>query len=192
MRNKVVFKLFFSKNVKQNGINLASIKTVKGAYNRIDFSYQRMPILHFRSKNCLSFTLWISNIFKANISATNQDKKFKFTESLWDWKKNCQKQENIWNFLFSNVDTSVNFEKSTNLTKVTIYLLTSCNTEERIAQNIYIHDSNRNYKKKKKKINYNNNNNINQERIGIGYKNYKKQCPGLEFRLIQWIQLFFE
>ena len=33
----------------------------------------------------------------------------------------------------------------------------SCNTEERIAQNIYIHNSNRNYKK----INYNNN--INQE-----------------------------
>ena len=67
-----------------------------------------------------------------------------------------------------------------NLTKVTIYLLTSCNTEERIAQNIYIHNSNRNYKKK---INYNNNN-INQEQIGIGYKNYRKQCPGLEFRLI--------
>ena len=33
------------------------------------------------------------------------------------------------------------------LRKVTIYLLTSCNTEERIAQNIYIHNSNRNYKK---------------------------------------------
>ena len=32
-----------------------------------------------------------------------------------------------------------------------IYLLTSCNTEERIAQNIYIHNSNRNHKK----INYN-------------------------------------
>ena len=31
-----------------------------------------------------------------------------------------------------------------NLTKVTIYLLTSCNTEERIAQNIYIHNSNKN------------------------------------------------
>ena len=45
-----------------------------------------------------------------------------------------------------------------------IYLLTSCNTEERIAQNIYIQNSNRNIKKKKKKkkkINYNNN--INQE-----------------------------
>ena len=27
-----------------------------------------------------------------------------------------------------------------------IYLLTSCNTEERIAQNIYIHNSNRNIK----------------------------------------------
>ena len=33
------------------------------------------------------------------------------------------------------------------LRKVTIYLLTSCNIEERIAQNIYIHNSNRNYKK---------------------------------------------
>ena len=43
-----------------------------------------------------------------------------------------------------------------NLRKVKIYLLTSCNTEERIAQNIYIHNSNRNYK-----INYKNN--INQE-----------------------------
>ena len=31
------------------------------------------------------------------------------------------------------------------LRKVTIYLLTSCNTEERIAQNIYIHNSNRIY-----------------------------------------------
>ena len=28
-----------------------------------------------------------------------------------------------------------------------IYLLTSCNTEERIAQNIYIHNSNRSIKK---------------------------------------------
>ena len=28
-----------------------------------------------------------------------------------------------------------------------IYLLTSCNTEKRIAQNIYIHNSNRIYKK---------------------------------------------
>ena len=42
---------------------------------------------------------------------------------------------------------------SQNLRKVTIYLLTSCNTEERIAQNIYIRNSNRNYKK----INCNNN-----------------------------------
>ena len=30
-----------------------------------------------------------------------------------------------------------------NLRKVKIYLLTSCNTEERIAQNIYIHNSNK-------------------------------------------------
>ena len=34
-----------------------------------------------------------------------------------------------------------------NLRKVMIYLLTSCNTEERIAQNIYIHNSNRSIKK---------------------------------------------
>ena len=65
-----------------------------------------------------------------------------------------------------------------NLRKVTIYLLTSCNTEERIAQNIYIHNSNRNYKKlTTTKI-------LIKKRIGIGYKNYGKQCPGLEFRLI--------
>ena len=43
--------------------------------------------------------------------------------------------------------------------KSMIYLLTSCNTEERIAQNIYIHNSNRTYKR----INYNNNDNINLE-----------------------------
>ena len=34
-----------------------------------------------------------------------------------------------------------------------IFLLISSNAEERIAQNIYIHNSNRNYKK----FNYNNN-----------------------------------
>ena len=40
--------------------------------------------------------------------------------------------------------------------KSKIYLLTSCNTEDRIAQNIYIHNSNRNCKR----INFYNNNNI--------------------------------
>ena len=40
----------------------------------------------------------------------------------------------------------------TSLRKVMIYLLTSCNTEERIAQNIYIHNSNRNIKKKKDQL----------------------------------------
>ena len=40
-----------------------------------------------------------------------------------------------------------------------IYLLTSCNLEKRIAQNIYIHNSNRTLKR----INYNNNNIINLE-----------------------------
>ena len=65
-----------------------------------------------------------------------------------------------------------------NLRKVTIYLLTSCNTEERIAQNIYIHNSNRNYKKLITATI------LIKKRIGIGYENYGKQCPGLEFRLI--------
>ena len=59
-----------------------------------------------------------------------------------------------------------------------IYLLTSCNTEERIAKNIYIHNSNRNYKKLTTTII------LIKNRIGIGYKNYGKQCPGLELRLI--------
>ena len=62
------------------------------------------------------------------------------------------------------------------LTKIMIYLLTSCNTEERIAQNIYIHNSNRNYKKLTTTTI------LIRKRIGIGYKNYKKQCPGLESR----------
>ena len=43
-----------------------------------------------------------------------------------------------------------------------IYLLTSSNTEERIAQNIYIHNLNRNYKKK-----FNYNNNINKETVSL-------------------------
>ena len=60
-----------------------------------------------------------------------------------------------------------------------IYLLTSCNTEERIAQNIYIHNSNRNIKKKSTTRTI-----LIKKRIGIGYKNYEKQCPGFEFRLI--------
>ena len=57
--------------------------------------------------------------------------------------------------------------------KSMIYLLTSCNnTEERIAQNIYIHNSNKNYKR----IDYNNK--INQETdrhritVDIGYSSY--------------------
>ena len=67
--------------------------------------------------------------------------------------------------------------KTLTITAVKIYLLTSCNTEERIAQNIYIHNSNRNYKKSTTRI-------LIKNRIGIGYKNYEKQYPGLEFRLI--------
>ena len=59
-----------------------------------------------------------------------------------------------------------------------IYLLNSCNTEETIAQNIYIHNSNRNYKKLTTTTI------LIKKRIGISYKNYKKQCPGLKFRLI--------
>ena len=65
-----------------------------------------------------------------------------------------------------------------NLRKVTIYLLTSCNTKVRIAQNIYIHNSNRNYKKLATTTI------LIEKRIGIGYKNYRKQCPELKFRLI--------
>ena len=51
-----------------------------------------------------------------------------------------------------------------------IYPLTSCNTKERIVQNIYIRNSNRNYRKIKLSI-YNNdyNNNINLEMVT--YKN---------------------
>ena len=59
-----------------------------------------------------------------------------------------------------------------------IYLLTSCNTEERIAKNIYSHNSNRNYTKLTTTTI------LIKKRIGMGNKNYKKQCPGLEFRLI--------
>ena len=67
-----------------------------------------------------------------------------------------------------------------------IYLLTSCNTEERIAQNIYIHNSNRNIKKSTTRTI------LIKKQIGIGYKNYEKQCPGLEFRLKleSWALLF--
>ena len=50
------------------------------------------------------------------------------------------------------------------LRKVMIYLLTSCNTEERIAQNIYIHNSNRNIKKSTTRTI------LIKKRIGIGYK----------------------
>ena len=50
--------------------------------------------------------------------------------------------------------------------------MTSCNTEEKITQNIYIHNSNKNYKKLTTTTI------LIKKRIGIGYKNYKKQCPG--------------
>ena len=46
---------------------------------------------------------------------------------------------------------------SNKFNKSMIYLLTSSDTEERIAQNIYIHNSNKNFKR------INHNNNINQE-----------------------------
>ena len=52
-----------------------------------------------------------------------------------------------------------------------IYFLTSSNTEKRIVQNIYIYNSNRNYKKLTTTTI------LIKKRIGIGYKNYKKQCP---------------
>ena len=67
-----------------------------------------------------------------------------------------------------------------------LYLLTF-NTEERIAQNIYIHNSNRNYKE-----NLSTTTILIKKQIGIGYKKYRKQCPGLEFRLIlKLISCFF-
>ena len=51
-----------------------------------------------------------------------------------------------------------------NLRKVTIYFLTSCNTEERIAQNICIRSSNKIYKRIKLSVyNFNSNNNTNLE-----------------------------
>ena len=52
-----------------------------------------------------------------------------------------------------------------------IYILTSCYTEKRIAQNIYIHNSNRNYKKLTTTTI------LIKKRIDIGYKNYKKAMP---------------
>ena len=79
----------------------------------------------------------------------------------------CQK------FTFKNEQICIN------LTKVMIYLLTSCNTEEQIALNIYIHNSNGDYIKESTTTTI-----LSKKRIGIGCKNYEKQCPGLEFRLI--------
>ena len=61
------------------------------------------------------------------------------------------------------------------LRKVTIYLLTSCNTEERIAQNIYIHNSNRNYKKLTTTTQ------LIKKQIGIGYKNYESNAQDSSF-----------
>ena len=58
------------------------------------------------------------------------------------------------------------------LRKVKIYLLTSCNTEERIAQNIYIHNSNRNYKK----INYKNNILSETRVLGIAFHSSYNLC----------------
>ena len=63
-----------------------------------------------------------------------------------------------------------------NLRKVTIYLLTSCNTEERIAQNIYIHNSNRIYKKLTTTTKL-----IKKKRIGISYKNYESNAQDSSF-----------
>ena len=61
--------------------------------------------------------------------------------------------------------------------KSTIHLLTSCDTEERIAQNIYIHNSNRNYKR----INYNNNSNISIKLDRHSYKNFKSNAQDSGF-----------
>ena len=62
-------------------------------------------------------------------------------------------------YMYRNEEKKFTFQALRHtLRKVKIYLLTSCNTEERIAQNIYIHNANKNYKKK-----INSKNNINQE-----------------------------
>ena len=78
------------------------------------------------------------------------------------------------------------FDKLINkFNKSMIYLLTSSNTEERIAQNIYIHNnSNRNCKRIKPSMYNYKDNNINLEMDRL-WKNYKKQCPGLDFFLLQ-------
>ena len=82
-------------------------------------------------------------------------------------------------FYYSQMNNAINVRRQIiNLTKVTICLLSSCNTEKRIAQNIYIQNSNKNYTKLTTTTI------LIKKRIGIGYKNYRKQCPGLEFRLI--------
>ena len=64
------------------------------------------------------------------------------------------------------------------LTKVMIYLLIYCNIEKRMAQNIYIRIQIEIIKELTTTTT------LITKRIGIGYKNYKKQCPELEFRLI--------
>ena len=61
------------------------------------------------------------------------------------------------------------------LRKVKIYLLTSCNTEERIAPNIYIHNSNRNIKKLITTTI------LIKKRIGIGYKSYESNAQDSSF-----------
>ena len=58
------------------------------------------------------------------------------------------------------------------------YLLTSSNIQERIVQNIYIIISQIEIIKELATTI------LIKKRIGKGYKNYKKQCPRLEFRLI--------
>ena len=112
-----------------------------------------------------------------------------FNCSIYRQKLHFLYVNNVCDLQYFNFSISIQFrfnfltksyKSKINLRKVTIYLLTSCNTEERIAQNIYIHNSNRNYKKKKSTTTTI----LIKKRIGIGYKNYGKQCPGLEFRLI--------
>ena len=58
-------------------------------------------------------------------------------------KKLSMQEKNVDGESFKNIAFAL-CKKVVNLRKVTIYLLTSCNTEERIAQNIYTHNSNRN------------------------------------------------
>ena len=64
--------------------------------------------------------------------------------------------------------------------KSTIYLLISCNIEEKIAQNIHNHNSNKNYRKARLSIYNCNNNNLVADRL-IKTKNIKSNAQDSSF-----------